>query len=309
MKYTYQAYGIAISSEIELKALFPTNNITENAVNVSVGNVPNALKNTPLQEKPFTTFNENEFIYRLPNIANYYVTDGNNIIIEPLCEDWNEVLLYFYANCLAAILYQRNLIPFHVSGIFVEENATRKVLLFAAPSRTGKSTTAVMMQQRGYAPFCDDTALLSVENGKCFAQASYPMIRLWQNSIDQQNVLNETGMHSIMGENIDKFAFYFHEQFSTEKVEIAGIVFLEEAGDAITIKNITPANTMQLLGNNIYRGEWISHMKKGKLQFEMLQKLAKIMPAHKAIRPKGVNSFEAFAEVIDAEIMGANVMV
>ena len=302
MPYQYQAYGIPIVSDIELPALcFSDENSTAKPINVERGIVPDLLQSVSLEEKPFTTLNVHEFRYEMPNMAKYYVANGEQVIIEPLCENWEEILLYFYANCMAAILFQRGLIPFHVSGVFVDEQS---VLLFAAPSRTGKSTTALMLQQRGYAPFTDDTAVLTVEEGVCYAQASYPMMRLWQNTIEQQTLLAEVDKMPVWADaEIDKYGFHFHEQFVSQKVRVAGIVFLEEARTEITIETLKPIQTIQLLGNNIYRGHWLNGMKKGRIQFELLTKICHNLKSYKATRPQGTATFDTFAETIEKHII------
>ena len=202
---------------------------------------------------------------------------------------------------MAAVLFQRNLIPFHVSGVFI---ALNKVLLFAAPSRTGKSTTAVMLQQRGYAPFTDDTAILSIEGGKCFAQASYPMMRLWQNSLDNQSVVNMDDKQIIRAEiELNKYGFLFHDQFVDGKAEVAGLVFLEAEGSNIVTQRIKPGVAIQNLGNNIYRKQWLKGMKKQILQFNHLTSIAHVVPAWKAIRPKNELSFQSFAGAIETRII------
>ena len=302
MKNTYIAYGIPIRSSIELPAFVPFSEHSEiPSIHVSEGKTPENLENPPTTTKPFATFNENEFLYTVPDVARYYVRQGRQIIIEPLGGDWSEILLIFYSNCLAATLFQRNIIPFHVSGVFVEAN---KVLLFAAPSRTGKSTTAVMLQEKGYAPFTDDTAVLYVENGKCYAQASYPMIRLWQNSIANQSVLEEHEKQPIRTDmEMDKYGFFFHDAFVQHKVEVAGIVFLEEEGSDIQIMSYKPATAMQYLGNNIYRKQWLNGMKKQMLQFTQLTSIAGCTPAWKATRPKGQNTFQTFADALEEQII------
>ena len=302
MPYQYQAYGIPIVSDIELPALvFLEEELPAKPINVARGIVPDSLRNSPLEEKPFSTLNVHEFRFVMPNVAKYYVTNGETIIIEPLCDNWDEILLYFYSNSIAAVLFQRNLIPFHVSGVFVDEQS---VLLFAAPSRTGKSTTALMLQQRGYAPFTDDTAVLTVEDGICYAQASYPMMRLWQNTIDQQTLLAEANKMPVWADaEIDKYGYHFHEQFVSQRVQVAGIVFLEEAGTKITIESLKPTQTIQLLGNNIYRGHWLNGMKKGRIQFELLTKICHNLKSYKATRPQGRATFETFAEAIEREVI------
>ena len=303
--HSYLAFGIPILSDIVLPAFYQisdTSDIGEsNPVHIKLGKVPQMLKEPALETKPFSIFNEKEFLYHIPNVARYYVSNGSEIIIEAGREDYNEVLLYLYSNCMAAILFQRSLIPFHVSGIFIN---TDKVLLFAAPSRTGKSTTAVMLQQKGYAPFTDDTATLKMEEDKCLAQASYPMIRLWQNSINNQTVVRMDDKHILRNDvQLNKYGFLFHDQFVHGKVEVAGLVFLEAEGSGIVTERIKPGLAMQNLGNNIYRKQWIKGMNKQILQFQLLTAIAHNVPAWKATRPKHDASYERFADAIESGII------
>jgi len=302
MSYKYLAYGIPVISTIPLPAFVEwPDEIAAKPIFVSERIVPESLQTPALEEKPFSTFNENELLYLVPDVARFYVRNGEEITIESLGGNWSEILLYFYANCMAAVLFQRNLIPFHLSGVFLNES---QVLLFAAPSRIGKSTTSVMLQQKGYAPFTDDTAILRVEEGKCFAKASYPMIRLWQNSIDEQTILKESTKQSIRTDiEIDKYEFTFHHQFVTEKVEVVGIVFLEAEGNEIRIKKNKPNIGIQYLDNNIYRKQWLNGMKKQFLQFEQLTGIINTVPTWIATRPKNELTFGRFADAIEKQII------
>lgn len=302
MQFQYISFGISIRSGIELPAFVPSQEeLLTPPIYVTEGKTPEVLVEKALMTKPFATFNENEFLYNVPNVARYYVRQGSHITIEPLGGHWSEILLFFYSNCMAAALFQRNIIPFHVSGVFLEKE---KVILFAAPSRTGKSTTSVKLQEKGYGPFTDDTAVLFVENGKCFAQASYPMIRLWQNSIVNQAVLEEQEKQSIRTDiELDKFGFLFHEQFVSHKVEVAGIVFLDAEGDAMKTEKLKPAVAMQHLGNNIYRKQWLNGMKKHLIQFQLLTSITNAIPAWNAYRPKGEETFTRFADMIEEYII------
>ncbi|NBA84831.1 hypothetical protein GVN16_03625 [Emticicia sp. CRIBPO] len=301
MPYHYQAYGIPVVSSMELPALIPAsdNEADLQPIMVEAGAVPDFLVNAPLEIKPFSTFNENEFRYEVPGVAKYYVVDGQYITIEILGNNLDEILLYFYSNCLAAALFQRNLIPFHVSGVFVKEN---EVLLFAAPSRTGKSTTALMLQHKGYDLFTDDTALLYVHEGQVFAKASYPMLRLWQNTVEKQSIYSDSDKQHIYGE-LDKYGFSFHEKFTAEAVLVKGIVFLEERGADIQITETGTTRCMKLLVENIYRGQWLDGMKKQRVRFENVTKLANVLPAWQAARPRFTDTFDSFAEAIDSQII------
>ena len=130
------------------------------------------------------------------------------------------------------------------------------------------------------------------------------MMRLWQNTLEEQTILVEANKKPLWANPaIKKYGFHFHEQFVSQKVQVTGIVFLEEAGTEITIERLTPIQNMQLLMMNIYRGQWLNGMKKGKLQFELLSKICLHLKAYKATRPKDKATFEAFAEAIEREII------
>jgi hypothetical protein len=302
MIFKYLAYGIPVISSIELPAFVKcSDEILIEPIRVSEGKLPERLQSPALEETPFVTFNQNELFLEIPDVARFYVRNGVEIIISPLGGDWNEILLHFYSSCIIAALFQRDLVPFHVSGIFVKKN---QVLLFAAPSRTGKSTTSVMLHQKGYDLFTDDSALLSIEDGKCFAQASYPMIRLWQNSIAQQTVLEENTKQIYRQDvEIDKYGFTFHQKFVTNKVEVVGIVFLQAEGSEINIEKNKLNIALKHLGNNIYRKQWLSGMKKQALQFNLLTNIVNTVPTWIATRPKNEATFESFSDALEQQII------
>lgn len=302
MTNLFLAYGIPIISSVNLSAFIKTASLNGlKPINVSIGTVPEKLVGEPLEKKPFSVYNDLEFLFLMPRVAKYYVANGENIIIEPICDNQEDILLYFYSNCMAAALFQRNLIPFHVSGVFIDDN---KVLLFAAPSRTGKSTTSVMLQQKGYAPFTDDTAILNVEDGKCYAYASYPMMRLWENTLNHQTLLNESEKQ-LLRRNVElnKFGFSFHDRFVVEKVEVVGMVHMALEGDEIKISKLNQSDAIELMSVNVYRKQWVKGMKKSVLQFRHLTDVANVLPAWKATRPKNKPTFSLFADTIDSQVI------
>ncbi|WP_041823627.1 hypothetical protein [Leadbetterella byssophila] len=144
---------------------------TEDGIHVKVSQTPEGF--CPQCYKPFSQFNEKELLYKVPEIGNYYIRNGQYICIGPKVGDLDSVLLYFYSNALAAAIMQRNSIPLHVSGVL---DPTGKVILFAGNSGAGKSTTATFLNSKGYSIFTDNTCVLTFQGDKCYA--SYPMTRL-----------------------------------------------------------------------------------------------------------------------------------
>ncbi|AOZ99136.1 hypothetical protein [Flavobacterium commune] len=303
MQYNYRVFNLCCTSTIPLPS-FIVNDVEDTIPDFEVvlGNVEPNFKKEPTVTKPFTQFNENEFFYQVPDIAKYFVTDGNKVVIEPLCEDWDSILLFFYSNSIAAILFQKNLIPFHVSGVLDNKGG---LWLFAAPSRTGKSTTALKLKEKGYALFTDDTALITIVNNECVAIASYPVLRAWENTMNNQQVYALSEGKQLRAE-INKFGIAFHDDFVSSSQKVKGIIFLEMQGDSIQIERMKSAKGMQHLGNNIYRNKWVHGMNKQLLQFKTVSAISQKVPFWVATRPKDKPSFDSFADAIIEQIIEAD---
>ena len=289
--YHYQAFGIPVISAIELPALLPMEAAQEERpVYVRLGQVPVTLREPGVQADRNAYCNAQEMIYTVPEKIKFYIANGDTIIIEPLTVDYSANLIYFYSNCLAAMLYQRHLIPFHVSGVFT---APGKVALFAAPSGTGKSTLAVKLQEIGFPIFTDDTAILYIKNNKCYALASYPMIRLWENSIKKQAVLDADARQKIYddGEK-DKFGFSFHSQFATGPAEVEQIIFLDKEGTDLQEKSIKNIDAFKALADNVYRCHWIPALQKNRLQFNLISQILQLVPNTLVTRPLESETFD-----------------
>ncbi|MDF5691006.1 hypothetical protein [Aquirufa aurantiipilula] len=299
--FKYLAYGIQFEADFEIPGLYPANNndITSK-VKVELGQVPNTLINEVLDTKPFSIFNENEYLARVPEVANYYVKDGEKVIIEPISSNFDEVLFYFYTGGLAAVLFQKDILPYHVSGIVLKNNT---VLLFAGYQRAGKSSTSIMLQNKGYLPFTDDTAVLVVEDGKCYAKASYPIMRALEKTISMQTVYSEDEISPIIKEGY-KFGINFHEKFKEQQLPVSAIVFLSEEGEDISISQMKATDAIQLLKFNIYRKQWVSGMNKDLLQFKTISSIAQSqVQFFNAKRPQEQDSFDTFALAIENQII------
>lgn len=299
MKYYYRVFGLACVSDIELPAFTQGDSSQKQDFEILLTSKLPDFQNPQIESDEFCRYNESEFLYEMEETARFFVKEGKVIWIEPLCEDWGNILIYFYCNAIGALLFQKNLIPFHVSGVLDKDGG---VWLFAAPSQTGKSTTALKLKERGFQIFTDDTALIFVEKGQCLAVPSYPMIRAWSNTLENQSVYSKMEASQINAE-IDKYGIFFHEHFHDHPRKVKGIVFLEEAGDEIRIEKLNSMSAFENLANNIYRGYWIEGMKKQELHFKILTDIVKNVSFWKAYRPESRESFDSFAEAIENQII------
>ena len=301
--YKYQVFGLPVISEIALPALMPMGNLNQKFIRIYVkhGKTPISLRSKDFEKRHTFLLNEQELLFEIKGIARYYVSDSTQVIIEPLSDKWSEILIYFYSNCIAAILYQRGFIPIHASGVFVDSNS---VLLISAPSGFGKSTTAIKLAELGYNVFSDDTVIIKVESMQCQATASYPMIRQWQNTIDNQTILNEVEKKELWNEiDLNKYGFHFHENFVVDAVKISGILFLSKEGTEIRIQALTPIAGLQQLGANVYRKGWVTAMKKQIIHYKHLTEISSKIPMWIANRPESTDTYDTFSREIEKQII------
>ena len=300
-KYLYQVFGLPIESEIELPALIQvkSHSSIDQIVRVVIDSAEIEFSQEPLYDAGWYKFSSKEFYYNMPGVVKFFIRNGEEIIIEPLCDDWLKMLMFFYSNAIAAMLLQKGLTPFHMSGILDD---TGKVWLFAAPSRVGKSTLAVLLKERGYELFTDDTALLELIDGKLVAIASYPMVRVWGETLEKQQAFEDSRAYQ-MRDGVDKFGILFHEAFMQEPVEVAGIVFLNNTTDDLRIEPAQTVDACRLLGQKIYRNNWVSKMGIEAQIYKTISNVLSKIPTFVAYRPQNVPSFDAFAEMINDKIL------
>lgn len=303
MLYLYTAFGIPIESEFELPALTSresTASLTAPLIRILNRKVTESLKIDPIATNAYGQFNQTESWFIINGIAKCYVHDGTTIEIEALSINPVDINQLIYANCIPILLFQRNQILLHCSGVYMNGN---EVVLFAAPKFTGKSTLAVLLQQKGYSPFTDDTALITFDLDQCYAHASYPMIRLDDKSLANQHTYTDADKKISFNEEDNKSGFYFHTKFTSAKAKVKAIVFLEKDSDWLRIEKITPRATLPLLQENIYRRFFLMKMKKQALEFNFLSNFAHLVQSWKAVRPKDLPSYTDFTNLIETEII------
>lgn len=301
MPFFYQVFGLTCRSEIAIPSFYPIQEeqVTEVDFEVKLGKVDRVFEQEPSESDEYTQMNAREFFLEVPEVARYFVKNGNTVTIEPISEDMRDVLLYFKSNGMAAILFQRNKIPFHVSGVIDYDGG---VWLFSAESGIGKSTTALKLKELGYPIFTDDTALIYVENGTCYAKASYPMIKAWPGTVANQKAFDESASFPIL-KDWEKMGIYFHEGFVTEAKEVKGITFLKVEGDEIHIRKLSAIEGMIQLLPNVYRGEWVTALNQNKKQFFTVSQIAQTVPFFEASRPKDLPTFSDFSKAIEEKIL------
>ncbi len=302
MSFIYQSFGLTLLSEIVFPELFmpmPAEGLVPD-VTIRVGKTPEQ-ESVSGTKTLFSAYNAAEFWFVSPDIARYYVKDGKEIIIESLGGSEEEIRLFFLSNALGALLYQRNLIPLHASGIIT---ASGDVCLFTAPSRTGKSTLLYMLMQMGYRPFTDDVCVLQPDRKDgadpvFYAIASYPMMKLWGETLMKFEAAAPAAQRKLRPD-VDKYGVDFHPAFFTDKAKVKGVIVLEEdqKGNEIGIEKLSAIEAFKAVEKNAYRRQWVDGMGKSVTYFSHVASLVNHVPVYLAKRPAQQDTIRSFAEAV-----------
>ncbi|MBA4848793.1 serine kinase [Emticicia sp. BO119] len=298
----YFAYGLSIATDISFPELFVIPFTAAPDVSVSIGKVPaHLLEKT--KDHPLNIFiSPTEYLLPLGTIAHYYAANGNEVIIEPLPDaDEKSIRLFFLSNAMAAILYQRRLVPMHASAIYTNDG----IVLFMGDSGVGKSTTVATLQAKGHRIFSDDICVPVQEDGILKAFAAYPMMKLWKDTFEKVDLGNYNEENRIRPE-LEKYHKSFAESFDIQSQPIKCIFIIEKDSslntDLVRFVSIQGIEAFKHLQYYAYRLFYIEEMGLKKLYFELLSKLSGQIPVVLVSRPADNTTFYNLTDTIESLI-------
>jgi hypothetical protein len=299
--HQYWGFGLNIESEIEFPELFPAT-FNEPDLTVSFGKTPNEIVGEGVVHKVRMSASPVEYLLDINNIARYYAAGGNKIIIEPYTgADIESIRLFMLSNAMAAILHQQNKIPLHASGILTEKG----LVLFTGPSGIGKSTTVFGLMQQGYKLFTDDVCVLNYDqqSGTVEAVASYPMMKLWESTLDNINASPVDRSYQLRPK-LPKYGVSQHQQFNTSSIAISD-VFIIRADNLTSDFSCTLLNKVEAfsaLQQNTYRRRQVDIMNLRQQHFQMISKLASQANVYVLKRSSAANDMNAFIQFIKEQL-------
>ena len=170
-KLIYYVFGLKIASAISFLDM-PQTKGSQDVVTIAYGKVPDTLHNAKIKGVRYQA-GPGEFLLRVDNVAGYYVSNGNSILIERKPEAADEdVLLFLMGSAMGALLHQRNILPLHGSSVDVDGEG----VIFVGPSSIGKS--------KGYPLLSDDVCTVTAKNGADpHIIPGFPRLKLWADAL------------------------------------------------------------------------------------------------------------------------------
>jgi hypothetical protein len=124
---------------------------------------------------------ENGYLLKFIDLVDFFIDHaGTDVVFSPQPEaPADSVRHLFLDSVIPLTLSLRNHAVLHASATVTPFGACA----FAAATGTGKSTLSASFQKAGYASITDDCLLLEREGAGFYARASYPSVRLRQDSL------------------------------------------------------------------------------------------------------------------------------
>ena len=298
--FHYYGFGLLISSEIEFPELLPSES-RDAEVSIFFGKVPAQISGISITSPNFSyTIGEEELLFTVTDIVRYHASNGNNIIVEVLSttEEERTIRLYVLATVMAAILLQRQRLALHASAIIKDG----MLILLSGDSGAGKSTLLAELIKSGYQVFSDDIVVLKKDllTGGILANASYPMIKLWNDSIEKLDHVYFSDKSFKVRHDLDKYGFFFHSIFRTGSFPVSKILLLKKGSqEGFLMKEQKHTEAFTAIFKQVYRPMLIQSNKHRLLCFTIISELAKSCTFMEITRPMECKPAELLAYVKD----------
>ncbi len=303
--YNYTGFGLLIASEIEFPELLP-HIYDQPDIYIRESVIPDELFPDKDASRVHVIFKEKDFLLNLPGIAKYHVTEGKIISIEPYpASDPGSVRLFLLSITMAALLTQRQKILLHASAIILNE----KLILFIGESGAGKSSIAAELSRRGYTLFTDDVCVLDTSQQKSdqvLAYASYPMMKLWDDTILALDHSEYDRSHKIRP-SLPKFGQFFHEKFITTAYPIQNIFVLNplaEGPEGYSIRRLAGMEAFEKLSQHTYRKQFIQATPYLQaIHLKLMGTLIKEKEIIEITRSKKHSDISSFADYVESQLV------
>lgn len=304
--YIYRAFGLTISSELELIELQPADPIyTKIDLDICLTNVPQKLENAqmPLNQQLSLnqwSANDHEFLLHVDDVASYLVSHGVKISVQLNDEaELPIVKSFLLGSCIAAILQQRSQMLLHASSFELNGSA----YAICGKSGTGKSTTTAIMHKRGARLLSDDVTAISFDPMPTITPG-YPQSKLSKKSLGAIEI--EPGDMHIIKNQKNKYARPVKDMFCDKSTKLKAIFILDFHKDSylksqVNLYQIYNSEALMYLRKSIYRRQYILPNAFAMI-FTDLGKVVSSVPIFKVERSKNLDSFDEVNKALISKI-------
>jgi hypothetical protein len=276
----YKAFDLIFESEIVLPYIPEATGKTD--VLIKEGNVPDNLPH-PVEKGVAFEIAPNEFLLTVPDIARFYISNGDHILFQRLNDvPDHEVIAFLLGIIMAPLMQQRQHLTLHASAVLYQG----KALLFMGNSGVGKSTLASAFYNEGATFITDDLGVIAFSNdGRAKLLPSFPLMKLWQDILDKNHILERKKV--IFRSGVNKYYIPVQESFPDEPVEIGAVFALTTGNEEdIEIEKIQGVEKFNILKNYTFRMRFIKGLGFKNMHFSSCGRMATQCDVYRIKRPK-----------------------
>lgn len=281
-KYYYKVYDLNVESDIEMPELLEVNVNDKIDVVIKYGKVPEDMVNK-IPERLWFYLEEKSFVFRIENIAKYFVKNGSEIIVEPYeLANKDDIKTFTLGTSFGILMKQRNDIAIHGGTILINN----KAVILTGHTGAGKSTLTNAFRHNGYRFLCDDVSVLDAEKEEIFVMPAYPQQKLCKDAMDKMGY--DTEKFKKIDDDRDKYCIPVHDSFEKNPCELSAICEIElvDMDKDVEVKEVLGQEKLFSIMRNIYRIELIRTMDMKKEYFNKCLNIAKNIRVFKVKRPK-----------------------
>lgn len=291
--HRYTAFGLQLDSDIMLPGL--TKGGRKRAdVRIICGDIPDKIS-VPAEETDYYQAAANEFLLRIKGIADYYITNGNQIVMH-LSNKANvrEGKLYLLGTAMGVLMMQRGILPIHGSTVVINGCG----VVFTGVSGAGKSTMAAALHKSGFPLLADDvSAVIFDQEGTPWVQPGYPQQKLWQASASIVGIDTATLDRVCAGR--DKYVVPVAKGFKRLPVPMIAVyeISVRPAND-VTIVPLKGREKITTLMSHTYRVELVNGLGLKAAHFQKCANLLNHVQVFRLTRPQDAASVDRQTELV-----------
>jgi len=295
----YYCSGLEIDSQIALPELLHGNTGKPPAVTIRIASFPDKLEGASVNAHGDYS-NETCFLLKIGEVANFLISNGNTILVNPLpdvAED--KYRIFLLGSAMGILMHQRKILPLHASAIVAEGRA----IAFVGDSGAGKSTLAAFLCNAGYEVICDDVGAMTYEHsGAPILCPGMILIKIWSDTLKE---MEQTSLKSQPDHGQANKFFMQPDRLSAKPVVLDSIYQLVagKAGSVPEITRLTGCEKMQALVNNIYRSELLTSEAIMVNIFQQCADIVNRIGMYKFSRPRDFSSMDDGLSVLTKHIL------
>lgn len=293
---TYFAFGLFIQSEIELPG--PPVFVNNPDVVIKYGEVPESLPNAVHKGVCFEAFH-GQLLLKVPNIASFYISNGNKIIINKKADSNPEtVRLFLLGSALGALLHQKGVLPIHASAVLIDNSA----VLLAGVSGVGKSTLAAAFRKKGYSILTDDIAAIHKKGDAVVFFSGFPQLKLWKDAVKKLDI--DLKVISKVREEFEKFSVPLEDSYvANNPVQVkAMFVLTPRNNELVSLQSLKGIEKFNALKNNTFRYNFIKGLIQNSNHFPLVTQLASEIKIYRLYRESAGFNTDILIETILQEL-------